>query len=144
MRCSNCGAQLQDGDKFCTSCGSKVESQPQRSQQNNTPPPRVNTQQQQSYAPPTPPPPGNFSNGNPPPVGVLKFLLVNILLMIPLINIIAIFVLSFKGSVNQNLKNYARALLIFMVLGIGLMVVTGTLQIIIDMFTGGFNPNMNF
>jgi len=31
-----------------------------------------------------------------------------------------------------------------MVLGIGLMVVTGTLQIIIDMFTGGFNPNMNF
>jgi len=104
MRCSNCGAQLQDGDKFCTSCGSKVESQPQRSQQNNTPPPRVNTQQQQSYAPPTPPPPGNFSNGNPPPVGVLKFLLVNILLMIPLINIIAIFVLSFKGSVNQNLK----------------------------------------
>jgi len=144
MRCSNCGAQLQDGDKFCNSCGSKVESQPQRSQQNNTPPPRVNTQQQQSYAPPTPPPPGNFSNGNPPPVGVLKFLLVNILLMIPLINIIAIFVLSFKGSVNQNLKNYARALLIFMVLGIGLMVVTGTLQIIIDMFTGGFNPNMNF
>lgn len=26
MRCNNCGAELQDNAKFCTSCGSKVES----------------------------------------------------------------------------------------------------------------------
>jgi hypothetical protein len=137
MRCSNCGAQLQEGDKFCTSCGAKVEQQPQQtSQQNSPPPPRINTPpQQQSYTAPTPPPPSNFSNGNPPPVGVLKYLLVNILLVIPL---------SFKGNINPSLKNYARALLIFMILGVVLMVATGTLQLIIDMFTGGFNPNMNF
>ncbi|MFR1323847.1 MAG: zinc-ribbon domain-containing protein, partial [Ezakiella massiliensis] len=26
MRCNNCGAELQDNAKFCTSCGSKVEN----------------------------------------------------------------------------------------------------------------------
>ena len=28
MYCSNCGAQLNDADRFCTNCGQKVEAQP--------------------------------------------------------------------------------------------------------------------
>lgn len=144
MRCSNCGAQLQEGDKFCTSCGAEVEAQTEQRQptqsQNNSPPPppRQKVQSQPNY----PPPNQSVSNGNPPPVGVLKFLLVNILFAIPIVNIIAILVISFKGSINPNLRNYARAILIFLVLGIVLMVATGSLQFIFDMFNGGFNPNM--
>ncbi len=152
MRCSDCGAQLQEGDKFCTSCGSKVEVQNQQSQptqkQSSPPPPpprqQSNTQRPEprQSQPNYPPPNQSISNGNPPPVGVIKFLLVNILFAIPIVNIIAILVISFKGSINPSLRNYARALLIFLVLGIVLMVATGSLQFIFDMFSGGFNPNM--
>ncbi|MFP4457738.1 MAG: zinc ribbon domain-containing protein [Clostridia bacterium] len=151
MRCSNCGAQLQEGDKFCTSCGAKTESPVQQSSQSSPPPPpprqdnqpsRPEPRQKAQTQPNYPPPNQSFSNGNPPPVGVLKFLLVNILFAIPIINIIAILVISFKGDVNPSLRNYARALLIFIVLGIILMVATGSLQFIFDMFNGGFNPSM--
>ena len=144
MRCSNCGAQLQEEDKFCTTCGTKVEAQSQRSQPTQSqsssppPPPRQNVQSQPNY----PPPNQNVNNGNPPPVGVLKFLLINILFAIPIVNIIAILVISFKSSINPNLRNYARAILIFILLGIVLMVATGSIQFIFDMFNGGFNPNM--
>ena len=152
MNCSNCGAQLQPDDKFCTSCGTKVEEQKTQQVNHERPAPRV--------APPPPPPsanayrspspPSNNSapspantyaapggGGNPPPVGVLKFMLIQFLMVIPIVNLITIFMISFKGGVNQNLRNYGRAMLIFMVVGIVLMFVSGTFELIFNLFRGG-------
>lgn len=36
MKCSNCGAELRPGDKFCTKCGTKVEAPVSTDQQPNT------------------------------------------------------------------------------------------------------------
>lgn len=35
--CSNCGAQLQDGEKFCSACGTPVEAAPQQAPQQEAP-----------------------------------------------------------------------------------------------------------
>jgi hypothetical protein len=152
MNCSNCGAQLQPDDKFCTSCGTKVEEQ--KTQQSNQgrptprvapPPPPPSANAYRSPSPPSPnssPSPANTytapgGGGNPPPVGVLKFMLIQFLMVIPIVNLIAIFIISFKGGVNPSLRNYGRAMLIFMVIGIVLMYVSGAFEMIYNLYRGG-------
>ncbi len=149
MNCSNCGTTLQPGDKFCTSCGTKVEEQQEKdnNQERTTssvappppPPPALDAHNQPS-SPPSPSSPQNSyaqTSGNPPVVGIFKFMLIQILLIIPIVNLVVIFVLSFRGGINPNLKNYGRAMLIFMVLGIALMFFTGGFEILFNLFRGG-------
>ena len=59
MFCSKCGKELQEGQKFCPSCGSPVEAAP------SAPPPPPPTSGATPPPPPPPPPTGSY----PPPAG---------------------------------------------------------------------------
>jgi len=51
------------------------------------------------------------------------FFLVQLVLMIPFVNLILLLVFAFSGSMNVNLQNYSRAILIWALIGIGIAVI---------------------
>lgn len=113
--CETCGTPIEEGAKFCPSCG-KVAATIQ------TPPPPVQQYQPpvQTYAPPvqqqfTPPPQQNFYQKveDTSPMKVGQYIVMMLLLCIPIANIILPFVWAFGSNVNVNKKNFARAILIF-------------------------------
>ncbi len=53
------------------------------------------------------------------------FFLVQLALMIPVVNLILLLIFAFAGSVNINLQNYSRAILIWMLVGIGIALIVG-------------------
>ena len=55
------------------------------------------------------------------------FFLVQLALMIPFLNIILLLVFAFSGSMNVNLQNYSKAMLIWMLIGIGIALIIGVL-----------------
>jgi len=62
-----------------------------------------------------------------------------LLLCIPIVNFILLLVWSFGGNVNQNKKNYARATLLLMVIGVVLSIVFGGVLVgILQSVTSGF------
>ncbi len=110
MFCESCGSQLVEGSNFCTSCGSRVGEVQQSTQMNN---------QAQAY-------PLNYQ-ANSQPLSVGQFLGMILLLVIPLVNIILLFVWGFGDGVNINKKNFARAHLILIGILIGLWIVFGVI-----------------
>ncbi|EFM12434.1 hypothetical protein PaecuDRAFT_1114 [Paenibacillus curdlanolyticus YK9] len=71
---------------------------------------------------------GNNGNyGNQPNVAevmtVKNWLLTNFILMIPIVNIIMLFVWGFGSNTNPNKANYAKASLILAAIGIGLYII---------------------
>ena len=55
------------------------------------------------------------------------FFLVQLALMIPFVNIILLLVFAFSGSMNVNLQNYSKAMLIWVLVGIGIAIIVGVL-----------------
>lgn len=55
------------------------------------------------------------------------FFLVQLALMIPVVNLILLLIFAFSGSVNVNLQNYSKAILIWMLIGIAVALVVGVL-----------------
>ncbi len=145
MRCKNCGATLEDGDKFCISCGEKVTAEPKREPKRAV---NKEPQKKRSSKKPRPvqepvayseaatvaverPAPVTTNSDLYQPVGVFKFLLVQILMFIPIVNIIAILAMSFSRKNNPSIRNYARAMLLLMIIGIGIAYATGYIDQII-------------
>lgn len=129
MFCGNCGAKMPQDAKFCGVCGSQTDTlsdpgaQSQVPVQPSPPPQAYGTQVQMPSLPPQPPvhhpQPGAYSPQ--PAAGIMsvgQYLGMFLLQMIPLVNIILLFVWSFDSSVNPNKKNLARALLILSAIGI--------------------------
>ena len=122
--CNKCGAQVADGIKFCTGCGSPMEDAalplspppPVAPPASNPPPP--------AYAPP-PVQQQSFTNGDAPPMpgsrysvmGVGSYVGHAILFSIPLIGWIIALIMAFAAK-NHNKRNFARAMLVFFVIGL--------------------------
>lgn len=66
MFCMNCGNELSQGDKFCQSCGSKVELPPQTEQAPPSPEPPPEPNQVPPPSAPPVPPPGQVYYAPPP------------------------------------------------------------------------------
>ena len=142
MFCENCGKQLPEGSQFCDACGAKTADQ-QSGQEQASP-----NYQQQPYAPPAYQQNQYGNNGyqNYPPqqggkvapvMSVGAFLGTMILLMIPLVNIILLFVWAFGSGTNPNKKNYCRATLIMILIGIVISILFSTL--LVGLFANIFN-----
>jgi hypothetical protein len=66
----------------------------------------------------------SYYDHNSAPMSVKDWLISLLLLLIPLVNIILPFVWAFGGNVNINKKNFFRAYLIYMAIGLVLGILT--------------------
>ncbi len=141
--CTNCGKELADGIRFCTECGTKVgmpieDVQPDIAPvQETTAQAEINVQQtiptQQSV-----PVQQSFPQAEPAAevVGTGTFFGLSLLFKIPLIGWLICIIMSFTSK-NKNVKNYARSVLIWMIIGLIFSVIAYfILKWIFDMVIG--------
>ena len=134
--CTECGKEITEGVAFCTECGTKAPADPAQNVTEaeakrkevaeadpvvHTPyiPPREAQpyQTQQTYTPPTTAP----STGNT--VGTGAYFGLMLLYAIPLLGFVSCLIMAFAPK-NKNLKNFARATLIWKII---LLVLTAVL-----------------
>lgn len=111
MFCTNCGQKLSDNSKICDNCGFIIKNPPQSeasSAQTGQAQPSVNVNL-------------NENNSLPPckrtkPLTTANFFFTQVLFLIPILNIFFIIYWSFKKNINENLKSYARSMLIWTII----------------------------
>ncbi len=136
MVCKSCGTALSDGVAFCTECGTPRDGAPAPAPAPTPaapppppPPPRQTyTPPQQSYVPPQPVytqpvyaqapvyAPAPAVDESEKVVGTGIFFGLNFLFAVPVIGWIACILMAFVPK-NKNIKHYARAMLIWLLIG---------------------------
>ncbi len=130
--CTECGKEIEIGEAFCTECGAKAPTEPEVNVAEatapaveaveetpvHTPPPPPTYQTQQTYQPPvqTVSAPALPDRTNKV-VGTGTYFWLMVLFAIPIVGFIACIIISFAPK-NRNLKNYARAMLIWAIIGL--------------------------
>lgn len=124
MICSQCGKNNPDDARFCDGCGNTLQAAP------------IN----QGYAPPPPPPPPPPQYQQPQyqqsyqqpgytpavdnsPLSVGQYIGMYLIQLIPVVGFILLLVWAFSADTNLNKKNWAKAMLIIMLIGIALTIV---------------------
>lgn len=155
--CTECGREIADGVAFCTECGTKapadaapkteptvettavkVEAPPAAQPQYppQQPQPQTYQQQQQTYRPPAPQPvaPQPVSSVAPTNkvVGTGTFFGLMFLFALPIVGLIACIIMAFAPK-NKNIKNYARAMLIWTAIA---LVICGILIALFSVLAG--------
>ena len=134
MYCPNCGKQNPDDAKFCESCGAPTAAAetPKAAPPPPPPPPPqqpvYNQPPVQQYAPPqqTYYPPQqtyNAAAGGAPVMSVGSYIGTMLLSAIPLVGFILLLVWAFGSDTNPNKKNFCRAYLILMLIGVVLSII---------------------
>ena len=126
--CTECGKTIEDGKKFCTNCGKPVKAAKNRVQKAAPP---VRAKQTAASAPkPTPAPKSaQAAPAGPPPgspyavMSMGSYVLASILMSIPVVGLIISIIWACGVCKNLNKRNYARAFLIFMLIGLVLSLV---------------------
>lgn len=140
--CTNCGNQVPDGIKFCTSCGapmgvtaSVLPTQPTQPAQQPVQP----TIQQQPIQQPAAPQPTPVYVAQPvavcqeEPISTGGYIGIMFLMMLPLINLILLIIWACGGCKKVNKRNFARAMLVWMVIA---SVLGGLLFLVGGLFFG--------
>lgn len=134
MTCPKCGIELAEGAAFCSECGTNLKTAETPAPApapapaptySSAPAPQVVYQQpapQVVYQ--VPPPASTPTNADGeklyPAVSTGEFVGMAFLMMIPLANIILLFVWAFGSATNPSKKNWAKSQLILMLIGIGI------------------------
>lgn len=104
MFCTNCGKVLPSGTKICTNCGFAI-SIPEKEIQV-----KEGSQIDSNFY-------DNHNNSTENkynnPLTTAQFFCVQLLFMVPVVNLFFIFLWSLKKNVNKNLKAYSRSILIW-------------------------------
>ncbi len=116
VSCQKCGAALPDGVAFCTECGTARSGEP------SAPPVAPVKQEaqiprQQAYVPPVHQPTPSAQDPQVKPVGTGTFFGLQFLFSIPVIGWLVCLIMTFAPK-NKSLKNYARAMLIWLLIGL--------------------------
>ena len=116
--CTGCGKEIEDGVMFCTECGTRLEgnepkpvSTPSPSMQ-ASPVAQVNIPSQ-NYSPPV---------NNDKVISTGLYIGLMILFAIPVIGFIACIIMALAAK-NKNIRNYARATLIWMIIAFILLAI---------------------
>ena len=114
--CTSCGSPLQDGDLICQNCGASAMEAP------------AATAQPAPMTVPYTPPQTAKLNGEPTDetVSLWAYLGMIVLFLLPCVGLIAAIVMSFVPK-NKNIKNFARAAVIWMVVLALLSCIVGVL-----------------
>lgn len=130
MICTNCGNMLDNNAKFCGVCGTPVQVQP-------TPQPVAQPQYQQpqqTYTYNNHQQMGGYPQQGGSVMSVGSYIITFIITSIPIVGFIMILVWSFGSNTEPNKKNLARALLIFMLIGVLFYIIFAGM--IMSMFSG--------
>ncbi|WP_294612641.1 zinc ribbon domain-containing protein [uncultured Bacteroides sp.] len=106
--CTNCGNQVPDGIRFCTLCGAAmkeaVPAQPGQQAMQQAPQPAP------IYAAPT------ATAYQEEPISTGGYIGIMFLMMLPFINLILLIIWACGGCKKVNKRNFARAMLVWMVI----------------------------
>ena len=149
--CTECGKEIADGVAFCTECGTKAPADPATATTETVTeakdtkveipvvhtPPAQSYQAQQTYTQPAPDPASKV-------VGTGAYFGLMLLFAIPIIGQIACLIMAFVPK-NKNIKHFARAMLIWTIIGIiiaalvigGIILLVNTFSDYIAEATGG-------
>lgn len=117
MICQNCGTNNPEGTRFCSGCGAKLEApvQPAQPVQNARPPQAPVYQQQPFAAAPADP--------NAVPMKTAEWFWMMLVLALPIAGFICTLVWAFGSNVNLNRKNFCRATLMWMLVGVAISII---------------------
>ncbi|HEY5560975.1 MAG TPA: zinc ribbon domain-containing protein [Clostridiaceae bacterium] len=128
MFCPKCGTNVNNDTGLCSICGTDVTSKaiPQEQAQTQLQKEQVNFRNK--YLPPTKPQyipqpvyqPKTAALSNATPMSVVEYILTLIVSLIPVIGFIMLLVWAFGSSINQNKKNFARAVLLILIIGVAI------------------------
>lgn len=112
--CTQCGSEIRDGIAFCTNCGAKAEQA--------TPAPQVMPEMQPSTrpaprrtAPPAPQPKAEIPADKTVSTGTFFGLM--FLFSLPILGWLICLIMAF-ASKNKNIKHFARAMLIWLIIAL--------------------------
>ena len=145
--CTKCGSQVADGIKFCTSCGALMSG---AAAPTNTPQPTPSytaPQPTPSYtAQPTPmrgesiPQPGSKYE----PISAGGFFGIMFLMALPVINLLLLILWACGGCRKVNKQNFAKAMLLWILVGIVFSVLFGVVISIFFAGSGGLEGIKNY
>lgn len=141
--CSECGTQIPENALFCPECG-KEHGRPNEPKPQDTAPPTPQTVQPAAPEPqpvqpaaPKPPSPSPSQPALYPAVGTGAYFGLMLLFALPVIGVLLCIIISL-ASKNKSLKNFAKATLIWIVIG---LVISG---LIIALFSFMSGPIITF
>lgn len=112
--CTSCGSPLTEGVAFCTQCGAKAEAAPVPAPQpQSRPAPAPSPAPQIQPQPPVAPAPEPVSK----PVSTLGFFGMMLLFALPVVGWLACILMAFLPR-NKNIRSFARATLIWLLIGL--------------------------
>ena len=144
--CTNCGATLNDDARFCTECGATLEAaaaQPAAAAAPPPPPPQAAAPVMQAAPPPQAAPaaekPKKKKKARPvyddydapapgskyAPISTWGYIGISLLACIPIVGFILLIVWAFGGCKKINKRNFARAMLIMMAIGLVFSLISG-------------------
>ncbi len=128
MKCPKCGTENPEGHAFCANCGALL-SQPQPQQ-----PAELFTGSGGSPAPQQPAYPYGAQDVQPvippeyKPITPLGYIGYTVLFNLPVIGIILMLICAFGGSENINVKNFARGMLLVLLISIVLIAIAAAVM----------------
>lgn len=133
--CTNCGNQVPGGIKFCTSCGTTMkEATPAQPTQQPLQQPVIQQQsvgQSPQYTPVYTAP--LVAAYQEEPISTGGYIGIMFLMMLPLINLILLIIWACGGCKKVNKRNFARAMLVWIVIA---SVLGGLLLLVGGLFFG--------
>ena len=144
--CTNCGATLNDDARFCTECGATLEAaaaQPAAAAAPPPPPPQAAAPVMQAAPPPQAAPAAEkpkkkkkerpvYEDYDAPapgskyaPISTWGYIGISLLACIPIVGFILLIVWAFGGCRKINKRNFARAMLIMMAIGLVFSLISG-------------------
>lgn len=131
MYCENCGAKIPEGSKFCENCGYKQNYKNEdfkiSDTVDRTETVRLDTGDQYNQGR------SGYTEELEEVLMTKDYLVMYLLMMVPIVNLVLLFIWGFGQGVNRNKRNLARVLLIFM--AVSLIPTIISLMFIIPMMT---------